>query len=447
MSVCKRFVSLLFISLIIATLIPQNQTVIMNGYPDFNSEVQRCCLFVVKGSVLVQAPTTSAGPFKLYLHIPVSYDNQTPFFIQLTDETGGKIDSFRIMDNYPGSNALLEVSFDNLETTDILSFYWTSSVILKYNDYQDLPESLEKTDIQDLPDEIQQYVASTEFVQTNHPDIIAEAQKIADNQTDVLDIAVNIANYTRNNITVLTDGPQDALSTLNRGSANCVGKANLATAFLRALGIPARSIMEGPSPHFLAEFYAYPYGWVRLESTAGVTPLEYFRNIITYYATPEDEYSTNTVNGVHPSEGYVWYYGKTNPEILWGLDLDSSKHSVSIADTTLEIFNNVLNLSKEVWGQQIRCLELGLTDDGNELYNQATSAQGDAVDHFKAGRFTEFVSSLEDSYEVYLQIDENATNSIPGVDNSYFLSTRLVVSIILSILPLFLMVYLKKRRN
>ncbi len=443
MSGVSKFISFCFIILMSVSILPRNQIIVAENLIDLESEEQRCCLFVVKGSILVQAPTPNAGPFKIYLHIPVSYDNQTPFFIQVTDETGGKISNFRVVDNYPGTNALLEVSFDDLETTDIISFYWTSSGILKYNNYQDLPETLEQTATLDLPEEIQPYISSTEFIQADHPDIINEAQNIIDNLTDVLDIAASIADYTRNNLTTLTDGPQDALSTLNRGTANCVGKSNLASAFLRALGIPARVILEGPSPHFLNEFYAHPYGWIRLESTAGVTPLEYFRNVITYYATPEDESSSNMVNGFHPSDGYIWYDGKTNPEILWGIDYDSSKLTRYVADTTSENFEHILNLSKEIWGEQIRCLDLGLTEIGNEQYNQAVLSQEEAVEHYKAGRFNDFVDSLEDSYEVYLQIDDNATNSIPETSN--FISRNLVISIILLILPLFVMTYFRKK--
>ncbi|MHA1954081.1 MAG: transglutaminase-like domain-containing protein [Candidatus Heimdallarchaeaceae archaeon] len=408
---------------------------------------EKCGLFIVRGGILVQASSLNLGPFKIYTHIPISYDNQTPIAIHLTDETGGKISSYKIVDNYPGSNALLEISFENLETTDIISFYWNAPVFLKFNDFQDLPEDNEIAPLVSLPDDVTPWLASTEFIQAAHPEIQSKALEIAGNRTEVLSIADDVVNYTRNTVFTEREGQQDALSTLQKSSGNCVGKSNLAVAILRALGIPARVVLEGPTPHYLAELYAHPYGWVRLEPTTGDSPWPYHGNVITYCAFPEDETSSHYVNGINPSEGFVIYWGETNSEILWGFRSGMNSIKRHYLNTSKQDFNTALNLSKEIWIQQKRCLDLGLTENGNEKYNQAIASQKVAAEHFINGSYSNFLLNLQDSYNIFSQIADNATNTPFIPEESSWIPDSLHTTIFIFSAPILTLMYIRRRRK
>jgi transglutaminase-like putative cysteine protease len=424
------------------------ETVSAESLPYQAATDEKGCLFIVKGGMLVKPTKPDIGPFKIYTHIPISYDNQTPITLLITDETGGKISGYRIMDNYPGHNALLEISFDNFETTDTVGFYWKAPVFLKYNEFIDLPENNEISDINSLPDEITPWLSSTEFIQADYPEIQNKALELADNRTQVLLIANDVADFTRNTVFTVREGEMDALTTLQTGGGNCVGKSNLAVAILRSLGIPARIVLEGPSPHYLAEFYIKPYGWVRLEATTGDCPWPYHANVITYCAFPEDENSTNYVNGINPIEGYVLYWGETNPEVLWGLNWETSYIRRHYLNTTKEGFNTALEISKEIWSEQKRCLELGLTKEGNEKYNQAITTQKEALDYFINGSYSNFLLTLEESYNMFLQIEQNATNTpltIP--EESSWISNSIQATIFISIFQICTISYFRRKRR
>jgi transglutaminase-like putative cysteine protease len=407
----------------------------------------RSCLFIVKGGMLVKPTSPDLGPFKIYTHIPISYDNQTPITLQITDETGGKISGYRIVDNYPGPNALLEISFHNFETTDMVGFYWKAPVFLKYDDFRDLPEVNEIQPSISLPEDIVPWLSSTEFIQASHPEIQNKALEIADNRTNVLLITNDVVNFTRNTVFTEREGEQDALTTLQTGSGNCVGKSNLAVAILRSLGIPARVVLEGPSPHYLAEFYTHPYGWVRIEPTTGDSPWPHHGNVITYCALPEDETSTNFVNGVNPIEGFVLYWGETNSEVLWGLHWENSYIRRYYLNSSEEDFDTALELSKNIWNQQQRCLDLGLTTDGNEKYNQAISLQKTAVDYFMNKSYSNFLLNLEDSYNIFSQIEDNATNTTPIPEETGWSSNSLKVSFLTMLTPVLVFSLFRKKRR
>ncbi|MHA1398018.1 MAG: hypothetical protein ACTSSF_09985, partial [Candidatus Heimdallarchaeaceae archaeon] len=57
-------------------------------------------LFNVTGSFNLISPEPNTGAFKLYIHIPISYNSHRPFAIYVAELNGNHIENFRINDNY-----------------------------------------------------------------------------------------------------------------------------------------------------------------------------------------------------------------------------------------------------------------------------------------------------------------------------------------------------------
>ena len=59
---------------------------------------------------------------KLYCHIPVIHDGQSPIIItDVWSEPINKVSNYKIKQNYSGTNALLEISFEELSYDEILN--------------------------------------------------------------------------------------------------------------------------------------------------------------------------------------------------------------------------------------------------------------------------------------------------------------------------------------
>jgi hypothetical protein len=77
----------------------------------------------------------------------------------------------------------------------------------------------------------------------------------------------------------------------------CTGKANLAVALSRVLGIPARVLFVFPT-HFIAQFWLPGYGWIRGESTQGIFPNAVQDWTVQWIANIEDENDAGHKGGV-----------------------------------------------------------------------------------------------------------------------------------------------------
>ncbi len=217
-------------------------------------------LYNVSGCFAIQAASPDTGPFKIYMHIPIAHLNQAPIILSVYSNPIDIIEDYRISSNYSSGNSLLEVSINNLENTDVVYIYWNVPVLIEYNKFDDLPSDASITPEYLLPEEVIGWLESTEYVQSDNPEIASKAVELIGSDTNAVTIVETISNFTGNGVIFGYSSAHDALTVLQEGSGVCVGKANLAVALLRSLGIPARSIFIGPLIHYLIEFYLHPYG-------------------------------------------------------------------------------------------------------------------------------------------------------------------------------------------
>lgn len=86
-----------------------------------------------------------------------------------------------------------------------------------------------------------EYLGSTERIQSDAPEILEKALELAPEGTDIATAIKNIYNFCHADIKFLeVRGPTSALTALKLREASCNGKNRLMVALLRARGIPAR---------------------------------------------------------------------------------------------------------------------------------------------------------------------------------------------------------------
>jgi hypothetical protein len=241
--------------------------------------------------------------------------------------------------------------------------------------------------------------------------VIAQARKLAGRSRNILMIASTIINFTGNEILYQVGNEQDALATLKNGYGVCNGKANVAVALLRALGIPARTLMVA-NTHFVIEYYLPLYGWVRAESTSGraIEPTE--NNTVMWIASPRDEDAS-------PYSGVVCYWGTGDRRVLYDILYDQAEQNEFAAwlpaDTNQ--VNAFLKQTKSVWRQFNRQANLDLNPNARGVLDQAIHYQLGAVEAFSLRDVTGFARQLELAQRTYERISlEQETNLEAAVE-------------------------------
>jgi hypothetical protein len=118
------------------------------------------------------------------------------------------------------------------------------------------------------------------LIQTDDPAIVALAASLTSGSATQAQAVENVMAYVRGHLVYDVSGPRDASSALQTGRSYCVGFANLATALLRAAGIPARGQYGCVAPwegwgsppeggrHMWVEVYYPDAGWVASDPQA-----------------------------------------------------------------------------------------------------------------------------------------------------------------------------------
>ena len=139
--------------------------------------------------------------------------------------------------------------------------------------------------VTDPPASVAGYLEATTLAQSENAAIVQRSAQIVGDQTNPYSKASAIATWINANIQFQTGGNHDAVSTLNAGTAQCSGFANLFVALCRSADVPARivagalsrgydtlqsgqwTVSESLLFHVWAEAYIAPYGWVPFDQT------------------------------------------------------------------------------------------------------------------------------------------------------------------------------------
>ncbi len=128
-----------------------------------------------------------------------------------------------------------------------------------------------------LPDSMQKYIEPENLIESNHPDLMAEAKDITKDATNSWDAVVSLSKWVAENIKGAIPGGTSAINTYNTRLGECGSHSRLLAAFCRGVGIPARlsigcmySTYYGGSfgQHAWTEVFMGDAGWIAVDATA-----------------------------------------------------------------------------------------------------------------------------------------------------------------------------------
>jgi len=159
------------------------------------------------------------------------------------------------------------------------------------------------TDYDRHSDFYQTYTQPEQLVQSEAPEIVAEAQKIIQGAQGIHDMAFRIYSFVTSHVHYTSETEErGALWALVNGTGDCSEYSYLFVALCRAVGIPARvnvgfgfqgsqeSVVEG---HMWAEYYLQGYGWVPVDPTWNVFDAMDEKHFATMKGASEDIPCTN----------------------------------------------------------------------------------------------------------------------------------------------------------
>jgi len=356
------------------------------------------------GSYILNA-TQSAESFNVYCHIPVVFDDQSPLiFGNVWSEPSGRINGFSIAHNYTGSNALLNISINSMNEGELIKIFWNITSLNKINDYSDLPKYIKRAPKYKLPEDVKKWLLPTDYIQSNNIRIKLVALFLRLFNNNVNKIAKRITNFTSNKIEYDGRG-QDALTVLKNRRGVCTGKANLAAALLRANGIPARILMIYPT-HYVIEYYAHPYGWVRSDATAEIIPCSTYRTV-AFCAYPEDETSSHIVNNNSPIHGVIAYWGTSNYSKVkkhvnyLNFSLKATKHLI----TSEQKADESIALGQESWSYYSKYLGMNLSSSQKEKFQNGINYEKAAIYCFEGNNTDGYIENMQLAISEYKKID------------------------------------------
>jgi transglutaminase-like putative cysteine protease len=127
-----------------------------------------------------------------------------------------------------------------------------------------------------LNDSLNQYLEPESLIESDHPDIIDQAEKITHGASDSWEAIKALSNWVSDEITGAIPGGTSAINTLKTREGECGSHSRLMTALCRAVGIPARistgcmyTTYFGGSfgQHVWTQVFMGDAGWVAIDPT------------------------------------------------------------------------------------------------------------------------------------------------------------------------------------
>ncbi len=356
-----------------------------------------------KGVYSVQA-NDDISSVKLYMHVPVIHRQTTPVFFRLLESSpSGKILDYKTIPK-GNDNWVAEVTVGQLFPGGYIVIPWECWTLKKNNSYSDMPDYLDKDSLSGLDDSLEQYLKSSEYIQSDDSKIKAKAEQLGGSEQNIIEMVNSIINFTGTTITYKSYGLQDALSTLQRGYAVCTGKANLAVALLRALGIPARVLMVAFT-HYIIECYLPDYGWIRGETTQAVFPQPVENNTVMMACTQKEE----NYSGYG---GVMCYWGTSDIRVSYDIEYsksESNEMTYQINTGDFLILNQAVQNTKDIWHKYNTYLNFQRSPQQDDLFAQALSHQEQAVSYFGKNNIQSYLDEIKLAREKYEQIEKLAS--------------------------------------
>ena len=367
--------------------------------------------------------TEDVNSFHIRYSFPPDYNYQVPIMLEILDDSTAELLHYKIESDSYEPNKVVNFTLGSLEKDSIVSIHFYYWVLVKNNDYSDLPRYVKIPKRFELPDETKLWLSSTDVVQTNNILIKLKAHELKGHTTNLLVLAQRIIHYAKWHrypfyciqLWLGTLKGQDALTTLFR-NGDCPGRSHLSNALFRANDVPARVIMATPhysfwfQMHFMTEFYCPGYGWILAEVHNAVVPYEAKNQIIMRICSPQDEDNTGfdyffpKMTGI---ERWIWidndnvipYYKDLNEGSKVNMFPEQSLLTDSV--TTQLIFS----LTEMILMLYEQYLGSNLNGENLQHFQNAVSYQKQAILELKQSQDPdEYLSRMILAYTEYQQI-------------------------------------------
>jgi len=126
-----------------------------------------------------------------------------------------------------------------------------------------------------IPDSMQKNIEPETLIESDHPDLIAEAKSITKNATNSWDAATSLCKWVADNVLGAIPGGTSAINTYITREGECASHSRLLIAFCRAMNIPARlstgcfyTTYYGGSfcQHVWTEVFMGDAGWIAVDA-------------------------------------------------------------------------------------------------------------------------------------------------------------------------------------
>lgn len=357
--------------------------------------------------------------------LPPNYKNQAPIYFEIKNDTTADIISYKIIHETDLPNIKIKFCIQPKKYTDTPFIHFDFWILTKNNEFKDLPKNVEIPDKKDLPEYTHRWLNSTEAVQSDSLLLKLKAKNLKNNCENLSSLTEKIVKYTSEKqfrkfllglLTILTSDTSsnwakflDAKSSLFLGGS-CTGKANLGTALHRANKIPSRVVhvlLTWPhidwdknnywmDMHYITEYYHLNYDWILSETTLGITPLEPKNVVILRINDIEDENQAgNQGDYFGGCEQWFWIEHKEEITIFWERGKSGAKgayyNKIITDENTADV---LLNTTKIVYDMFTNNFDDDLNDSEQQLFNNAFTAQKEAVECFKQKNITGYKNNI-----------------------------------------------------
>jgi hypothetical protein len=321
----KKFISILIILLIIITIFPtvnsenyKNITSIHLNPPNDDKELH----LLRSEHYLYLKAINDTKDFNLKYVFPPDYQYQVPILLEILNDSTANILDYKIEDDKNKPNKIINFSIGEIKKEEIVLIHFLCWVLVKNDEYNNLPEYVKFPKIDELPDQTKIWLSSSEVVQSKSIIIKYKADQIKGSNNNLIEFANQLAHFIKENkyllfIIQLNLGiffSQDAITTLLINGEN-IGRSHLGCALFRANNIPSRVLLASNDQtfwtqmHYMLEYYCPNYGWILVDPTRGKTPYEPRRQIINRVCFPEDENNTKAdyiIPLMKGEERWIW---------------------------------------------------------------------------------------------------------------------------------------------
>lgn len=233
----------------------------------------RATIAHVEGNYIFRAGEKT-GIESVVIPIPFPFSTQTPIYLDIAANPFELVSKLTVEQGNYG-NALIRLVIEPMDSGQDFSLDWVCPVfIVNQLDWKQISKQGEN----DCREEVQTFLSQSSCVQTENARIKSTAASLKSPSNDTLQTIRNVLDFIQEQKTIwdLKYHSFDALEALQHGGS-CVSSANLATALLRANGIPARILATHPTwfprhqTHYAVEAFVESE-WIFMDPARGKYP-------------------------------------------------------------------------------------------------------------------------------------------------------------------------------